>query len=153
MWCCKDCCPANAGKALMYSVFVWLVGLAWGTYVFMTPALKDWPTMPFISQYPAISLPLLIFGTALVYFLSKDYLKDAREKMEEGKRLGATMVLTSVYLDALAYYAFFKNPEFFFNASVWLSYALLLTVPWYVGKKMEGKPAERKKSVERKKRH
>ena len=135
--CCKEFCPHDCKKALAYSALIWIIGLAWGTAVFMTPGLKNWPTVPWISQYPAISLPLLVAGPAILYFLSKEYLKDAKDAEKDGLRLGATIAFSNLALDALVYLVLFQSWNFFSYATIWVSYALFLTMPWYIGKKMQ----------------
>src|SRR6266699_4421238 len=40
-------------EALAYALLIWFVGFAWGTVVFMTPALKNISPIPYVSRYPA----------------------------------------------------------------------------------------------------
>ena len=50
--------PYRFGLALGIALFVWMSGFVWGSIVFMTPALKNVPRIPHISQYPLINFPL-----------------------------------------------------------------------------------------------
>jgi hypothetical protein len=52
--------PRKLGKALAYASLIWVSGFVWGSMVFMTPALRNIPAIPYVSRYPAISFPLLI---------------------------------------------------------------------------------------------
>jgi hypothetical protein len=101
----------------------------WGMLVFMTPPLKNIPSVPFVSKFPAISLPLLITYVFLIYFLSKRYLAAAVDKSAEAWKYGIGLVVISIVLDTLVIVVVFKSHDYFSYLSIWIAYALLLFVP------------------------
>ena len=68
--------PRKIGRTLAYAILIWIVGFMWGMVVFMTPALKGLPSIPYVSRYPAISFPVLIIWILLTYLLSRSYLAE-----------------------------------------------------------------------------
>jgi uncharacterized membrane protein (DUF485 family) len=97
--------------------------------VFMTPPLKNIPSVPFVSKFPAISLPLLVIYVFLIHFLSKRYLAEAVDKRAEAWKYGITLVVISFILDTLVIVVAFKSHDYFSYLSIWIAYALLLFVP------------------------
>lgn len=129
---------SKMGKIVGYAFLLWAVGFVWGSVVFMTPTLKELPSIPYVSQYPAISFPLLVILPFLIYFLAKDCLKTAEQKALEGIKVGATFAVASVVLDLLVVVLIFKAGfRFFAYISILLSYILLFVIPWATGRKLE----------------
>ncbi len=126
-------------KALWYAVLIWLIGFVWGTIVFMTPALKDIPAIPYVSKYPAISAPLIVAYFIIIFLLTRQYLEDTNKKAAEGLKFGATIFLLNFILDALVYVVLFKSSDYFAYFSIWLSYILAVAVPWFTGRWLERK--------------
>lgn len=122
-------------RALQYSVLLWIIGFIWGMVVFIVPLLKNIQTVPFISKYPAISIPLLIVCTILVIFFTNKYLKGTKEKTTEAIKFGVTIFLTNFVLDFVTYYILFQSTDYFAYLSIWLSYGLMIVVPWLVRKR------------------
>jgi len=54
----------------------------------MVPTLKNLPSVPYVSKYPAISVVVLVVYLVLVFFLAKGYLKASDEKIAEGLKFG-----------------------------------------------------------------
>lgn len=129
--------PQKFGKALAFAVLIWIIGFVWGMVVFATPALKDIPSIPYVSRYPAISFPILIIWIFVTYLLAKKYLQTANDKAREGCRLGITFAVVNFILDLLVLVLLFGNGvSYFVSLTVWLAYIILLTVPWLVGRSM-----------------
>jgi hypothetical protein len=129
--------PQRIGKALAYSILIWIVGFVWGSVVFMTPALKSLAAIPYVSRYPAISFPLLIIWPLLGYVLARSYLKTATDKASEGLELGVIFALVNLVLDLLILVLLFKNGVgYFASLTVWLAYFILLIVPWLTGRSL-----------------
>jgi hypothetical protein len=126
--------PYKFGKALWYAFLIWIIGFVWGTTVFMMPSLKNLSSIPYISKYPAISVPLLIVYAILIFFLAKWYLKDAEEKIAEGLKFGITLFLVNIVLDALVYVVLFKGGDYFAFFSIWFAYAMFIVIPWLTGR-------------------
>ncbi len=131
--------PYKPLKALWYAVLLWLIGFVWGMIVFMTPALKDIPAVPYISKYPAVSAPLIVAYFIIIFLLTKRYLGDADKKAAEGLKLGAAIFLVNIILDALVYVVLLKSSDYFTYFSIWLFYILAIAVPWFTGRRLENK--------------
>ena len=129
--------PQRTGRAIAYAVLIWLIGFAWGSVVFMTPALKSISPMPYVSRYPAISFPVLIIWLLIAYVLAKNYLKTATDKANVGLQLGLMFAVVNLVLDLLILVLLFKNGlGYFASLTVWLAYFILLLVPWLVGRSL-----------------
>jgi hypothetical protein len=76
--------PFKTGKALFYAVLLWVIGFVWGSFVFMTPALKTVSAIPYISSNPAVSFPILFIWLTVTYLLAKSYLKTSGGKADAG---------------------------------------------------------------------
>jgi len=124
-------------KALGYALLIWIIGFAWGSVVFMTPALRIISSIPYISRYPAISFPLLIIWPLIVWLLARTYLRAAPDKASEGLRLGMVFAAVNLLLDLLILVLLFKNGlGYFASLTVWLAYLILLIVPWLTGRSL-----------------
>ena len=130
--------PQRIGLALAYAVLIWFSGVFWAMVVFMTPALKGLPAIPFVSRYPAISFPLLLAWSFVGYLLARSYLRRTTvDKAQEGLKLGLTFALVNFFLDLLVLVLLFKNGfSFFASLTVWVAYLLLLIVPWLTGRSL-----------------
>jgi hypothetical protein len=127
--------PRKIGKALAFAVLIWIVGFVWGMVVFMTPALKGLPTIPYVSRYPAISFPVLLIWILLTYLLSRSYLRSVTDQAGEGLKLGVMFALVHFVLDLLVLVLLFKTGfGYFASLTVWLAYCILVIVPCLVGR-------------------
>ena len=134
--------PYRLGRALAYAVSLWLTGFIWGSIVFMTPALKSTPGIPYISRNPAISFPILIIWPVLTYLLAKAYLKNAQYKADEGLRLGLVFAGVNVVLDLLILiFLLTAGFSYFLSATVWLAYFMLTIIPWMTGRSLQRRTA------------
>jgi hypothetical protein len=128
--------PKKIGRAFAYALVIWLVGFVWGSVVFMSPALKNVPSLPYISRYPAISFPLLIIWIPLGYLLARSYLKRSATP-GEGLKLGVVFAVVNFVLDLLILVILFKNGfAYFASLTVWLAYFILVAVPWLTGRSL-----------------
>jgi hypothetical protein len=129
--------PQRLGRALAYAVLIWITGFVWGSIVFMTPALKSFPSIPLVSRYPMISFPLVIIWIVLAYFLARSYLRKTNQPASEGLKLGVTFALVNFILDLLVLVLLFKNGmTYFASLTVWLAYVILTVVPWLAGRSL-----------------
>jgi hypothetical protein len=127
--------PHKIGKALAYAILIWVIGFMWGMVVFMTPALKSIPAIPYVSRYPAISFPVLILWLLITYLLARSYLKTAADRAQEGCRLGLVFAFVNLILDLLVLVLLFKTGfGYFASLTVWIAYFILLVVPCLVGR-------------------
>ena len=123
------------GKALLYAGLLWVVGFFWGSIVFMTPALKAVPPIPYVSSNPAISFPILLLWLVLAWLLARNFLKTAEPRAEAGRKLGITFVAVNIVLDLVVLVLLLKTGfGFYASLSVWIAYAILLFVPWRLGR-------------------
>jgi hypothetical protein len=130
--------PQRIGRALVNAFLIWIKRFVWGTVVFMTPALKDVSSIPYVSRYPLISFPLLLIWPFLSYLLARSYLKrTSGDTASEGLKLGLTFALVNFFLDLLVLVLLFKNGfGFFAYLTIWLAYFILLIVPWLTGRSL-----------------
>ena len=129
--------PSKVGKALAYAVLLWVVGFVWGSFVFMTPALKNVAPVPYVSKNPAISFPILIIWLVAAHLLAKNYLKaiSTGDKAAEGLKLGVMFAVVNVALDLLVLVLLLQAGfGYFISLTVWLGYLMLLLIPWLAGR-------------------
>ncbi len=128
--------PYKFGKAVLFSLVVWLIGFVWGSIVFMT-SLKDLAPIPFVSTNPAISFPLLVLMPLASFLLARAYLREAENKTLEGLKFGLTVSVVDIIMDFLAYALLFGGGlGFFASLTLWLSYVAMGVVPYLVGRAM-----------------
>jgi hypothetical protein len=129
--------PQRIGRALAYALLIWITGFVWGMAVFMTPAMKEVPAIPYVSRYPLISFPLLILWPVIAYLLARIHLRTTNSDAKEGFKLGVLFALVNFVLDLLVLVILFKNgPAYFASLTVWLAYLILLTLPWFAGRSL-----------------
>ncbi len=130
--------PRKPLKAFGFGVLIWLVGFVWGSIVFMTPALKGTPPIPYISSNPAISFPIVLIWIPLIYFLAKAYLSKVNDPDREGFKLGLVFAATNLILDLVVLVLLLKAGAGYFGAaSIWFAYFLLLIIPWLTGRSLQ----------------
>lgn len=123
------------GKALLYAGLLWVAGFFWGSIVFMTPALKAVPPIPYVSSNPAISVPILVIWLVLSWLLARGFLKNVERKAEAGTKLGIVFLCSSTVLDLIVLVLLLKTGfGFYASLSVWIAYAILFIVPWRLGR-------------------
>ncbi|HEV7747555.1 MAG TPA: hypothetical protein VGO56_21330 [Pyrinomonadaceae bacterium] len=129
--------PQRIGRALAYALLIWFTGFVWGMVVFMTPAMKEVPGIPYVSRYPLISFPVLVLWLLITPMLARIHLRSTSAKANEGFRLGVLFALVNFVLDLLVLVILFKSgPAYFASVTVWLAYLILLTVPWFTGRSL-----------------
>ena len=130
--------PQKPFKAFGLAVLIWIVGFAWGSIVFMTPALKATSPIPYISNNPAISIPILLVWIPLIYFLTKAYLSRVNDPDREGLKLGLILAATNFLLDLVVLVLLLKaGAGYFAAASIWFAYLLLIIIPWLTGRSLQ----------------
>ena len=127
--------PYKPLRAFAYAVLIWVVGFIWGSIVFMTPALRSTPPIPYVSSNPAISFPIILLWTVLTLLLARSYLRAAQDKEREGLRLGLMFVIVNFVLDLVVLVFLLKAGfGYFVSASVWFAYMSLVVIPWLTGR-------------------
>ncbi|MCJ7759762.1 hypothetical protein MUP59_01275 [Candidatus Bathyarchaeota archaeon] len=125
--------PYRVKTALCYGTLLWIIGFVWGMIVFVMPPLNGVPSIPYVSKYPAISVPLMVLYVILSYFMAKSYLDLAGNRPTEGLKIGVTTFLLNILLDILIYVVLFRSSDYFAYISIWLTYAILIGIPWIAG--------------------
>jgi hypothetical protein len=125
-------------KALVFAILIWIIGFAWGSVVFMTPALKNVAPIPYVSRNPAISFPILLIWLVVTYLLAKNYLNGVTNRDSEGLKLGIVFSGVNFILDLLILVLLLKaGAGYFASATVWLAYFILLIIPWLTGRSLQ----------------
>lgn len=125
-------------KALAFAILIWIIGFVWGSFVFMTPALKATRAIPYVSSNPAISFPILLVWIIVAYFLARLYLSGATNPTAEGLKLGFIFSGMNFVLDLLVLVFLLKaGAAYFASVTVWLGYVILLIIPWLTGRSLQ----------------
>ena len=133
--------PQKFFKALGFAILIWVIGFVWGSIVFMTPALKNVAPIPYISQNPAISFPILLIWLVVTYLLAKNYLATVTTPDAEGLKLGIVFSVVNFLLDLIILVFLLKTGAgYFASATVWLAYSILLLIPWLTGRSLKALP-------------
>ncbi len=137
--------PYKPIRAFVYAVLIWVSGFIWGSIVFMTPALRSTPPIPYVSSNPAISFPIILLWTILTLVLGRSYLRAAKDKEREGFRFGFIFVVVNFVFD-LVVLVFLLNAGlgYFVSASVWFAYMSLVVIPWLAGRTLALSPSSSK---------
>jgi len=126
--------PQKLIKALGFAILIWIIGFVWGSIVFMTPALKSVPAIPYVSSNPAISFPILLIWVIVTYLLARNYMAGISNRPAEGLKLGIVFSVVNFVLDLLVLVILLKTGAgYFASATVWLAYFILLLIPWLTG--------------------
>ena len=130
--------PQKLIKALGFAILIWIIGFVWGSIVFMTPALKSVPAIPYVSSNPAISFPILLIWVIVTYLLARNYMTGIRNRAAEGLKLGIIFSVVNFVLDLLVLVILLKTGAgYFASATVWLAYFILLLIPWLTGRSLQ----------------
>jgi hypothetical protein len=125
------------GRAVAYAVLIWVVGFVWGSIVFMTPALKQVPAIPYVSSNPAISFPILGIWLVLSYVLARNFLNNSANPEGDGVKLGLTFPAINLILDLVVLVLLLKaGVRYFASLTVWLAYSMLFLVAWLTGRSL-----------------
>ena len=127
----------NLLKALGFAILIWIIGFVWGSIVFMTPALKATPAIPYVSSNPAISFPILLVWIPLTYLFTRICLWRSINPTAEGLRIGTVFAGINFILDLLVLIWLLKAGfAYFASLTVWLGYFILLIIPWLTGRSL-----------------
>jgi hypothetical protein len=134
--------PRNLPKALGFAALLWLTGFIWGSFVFMSPAFKATAPIPYVSSNPWISFPILLVWPVLAWWLARNYLRAVPDPNAEGPKLGLVFAGLNLLLDLLVLVILLAAGwTYFGSATVWIGYAILLFVPWQVGRSAAQAPS------------
>src|SRR5215510_3211085 len=109
----------NLFKALGFAILIWIIGFVWGSVVFMTPALKASPAIPYVSANPAISFPILLVWIPVTYLFARICLWHSQDPTTEGLKAGVVFAGTNLILDLLMLVLLLKaGPGYFASLAV-----------------------------------
>ena len=128
----------NIFKALSLAILIWIIGFVWGSFVFMTPALKATPPIRYVSANPAISFPILLVWIPVTYLFARVCLWRSRNPTDEGVRVGIVFAGINFVSDLLMLVVLLKAGfGYFASLTVWLGYLILLIIPWLTGRSLQ----------------
>ena len=128
----------NILKALGFAILIWIIGFVWGSFVFMTPALRATAAIPYVSANPAISFPILLVWIPVTYLFGRVCLYRNSHPAAEGFKVGIVFAVTNFVLDLLILVLLLKaGYGYFASLTVWLGYFILLIIPWLTGRSLE----------------
>ncbi|HXT63645.1 MAG TPA: hypothetical protein VN696_11475 [Pyrinomonadaceae bacterium] len=128
----------NILKAFGFAILIWIIGFVWGSFVFMTPALKGTPPIPFVSANPAISFPILLIWIPVTYLFARICLYRNSNPAADGFKVGIVFAVTNFILDLLMLALLLKaGYGYFASLTVWLGYFILLIIPWLTGRSLQ----------------
>ena len=127
-------------RGISYAIILWVVGFVWGVIVFMVPLLKNLPSIPLVSKFPAVSLVLLPLYLVILWYLTPRLLASLQAKTVEGLRFGIVLVLVTLVLDTLVYVLLLGSGDYFTFLSIWVAYVMFILVPWLVGRHLQHAP-------------
>jgi len=128
----------NLFKALGFAILIWIIGFVWGSFVFMTPALKATPAIPFVSANPAISFPILLVWIPITYLFARICLSRSANPKVEGFKVGVMFAGMNFLLDLVMLVLALKaGVGYFASLTVWLGYLILLIIPWLTGRSLQ----------------
>lgn len=125
-------------KAFGFAILIWIIGFVWGSVVFMTPAWKATPAIPYVSANPAISFPILLVWVPVTYFSARVCLWRSPNPATNGLKVGIVFAAINFLLDLLMLVILLKaGTKYFASVTVWLGYSLLLIIPWLTGRSLQ----------------
>ena len=128
----------NLLKALGFAILIWIIGFVCGSIVFMTPAMKATPPIPYVSANPAISFPILLLWIPITYLFVRVCLWRSQNPATEGLRVGTVFAGINFVLDLLMLVLLLKAGfGYFASLTVWLGYLILLIIPWLTGRSLQ----------------
>ena len=125
-------------KALGFAILIWIIGFVWGSFVFMTPALRATPTIPYVSANPAISFPILLVWIPVTYLFARVCLWRIQNPTAAGFKVGLVFAAINFIFDLLMLVLLLKaGVGYFASLTVWLGYFILLIIPWLTGRSLQ----------------
>ncbi len=125
-------------KALGFAILIWIIGFVWGSFVFITPALKATPRIPYVSANPTISFPILFVWIPVTYLFTRICLWRSQSPTAEGFKVGVVFAAINFLLDLLLLVFLLKAGfGYFASLTVWLGYLILLIIPWLTGRSLQ----------------
>ena len=125
----------SPGRALGYALILLIVSFAWGALSANVSALRLARPIPHFARNRAVAVPILLAWVALAYVLSRHYLALTGGGGMEGTCLGLVFAGAAFLFDLVVVAGIVGEGRRHFEQPVlWVGYALLVIVPWLVGR-------------------
>jgi hypothetical protein len=125
----------NVGSALLYTFALLFVAFVWAGFVANVPRLRDVNGIPGVVHNPVVALPILAAWTAMAYVLARRYLSGASDPAVEGLTLGLVFLAGAALFDIVVVAGIVgEGVRHFGQLVLWIGYAVLVLVPWLVGR-------------------
>ena len=126
----------SPARAAGHALVLLAVGLVWGAVSANVAALRSAPPIPHFAHNAAVALPILVAWSALAYVLARRYFARSGAAASEGLRLGVVFAGAALAFDLVVVAGIVGEGWRHFEQPVlWLAYALLVTIPWLVGRR------------------
>lgn len=125
----------SPGRALGYALILLSVSLAWGAVSANVAGLRRARPIPHFARNRAVAVPILMAWTALAYVLARRYIALSGGGGTEGLSLGLVFAGAAFLFDLVVVAGIVGEGRRHFEQPVlWIAYALLVVVPWLVGR-------------------
>jgi len=128
---------AHPGRAIGYTSIFLAAGFVWGALAANVPALRDARGIPHLARNRAVALPVFALWVGLSCVLARRYLELSGRGAGEGLRLGILFGVAAFLFDVVVVaWLVGQGRRHFAQPLLWITYALLLLIPWLVGRSM-----------------
>ena len=125
----------SPGRALGYALILLGVSFAWGAVSANVSALRLARPIPHFARNRAVAVPILITWVVLAFALARRYLTLTGGSGAEGIGLGIVFAGAALVFDLVVVAGIVGEGRRHFEQPVlWVGYALLVAVPWLVGR-------------------
>ena len=125
----------SPGRAVGYAFVLLTVGFIWGALSANIAALRSAPPIPYFAHNAAVAIPILLAWAVLAYVLARRYFALTGAGASDGLPLGIVFAAAAFVFDLVVVAGLVGEGWRHFRQPVlWLAYALLLGIPWLVGR-------------------
>ena len=125
----------SPGRALKYALVLISVGFVWGALSANIGAFRSARPIPYFAHNWAVALPILVAWSLLAYVLTRRYLVLTGAAAHEGLRVGLVFAGAAFVFDLVVVAGIVGEGWRHFRQPVLgLGYALLVGIPWLVGR-------------------
>lgn len=129
----------SPGTAILYAFLLLVVAFVWAGFVANVPRLRNVRGIPFIIHNPVVALPILFAWAVMAVVLARRYLTAAPDPASEGLTLGLVFLGAAAAFDIVVVAGIVgEGLRHFTQLVLWIGYALLLMIPWWVGISISG---------------
>jgi hypothetical protein len=129
----------SPGIAILYAFLLLVVAFIWAGFVANMPRLRNVRGIPFVIHNPVVALPILFAWAMMAFLFARRYLAAAPDPASEGFTLGLVFLGAAVLFDAVIVAGIVgQGLRHFTQLVLWIGYAVLLLIPWWVGISFRG---------------